>query len=104
VRYLIEHGADVNAARTTDGLTTLMLACQNGQLETVRYLCHHGADPTLATSDKIKAIDLTKNPDIRNILLNGCSSQAKGGYYRRIRCTRRHKKHSKHATRLRKRK
>jgi ankyrin repeat protein len=106
VRCLVENGANVNAAYTDNGMTALMSASSSGRLEIVRYLCQNGADATITDKDGKKAIDFnyTKDPNIQNILLEGCSSQAKGGYYRRIRCTRRHKKHSKHATRLRKRK
>ena len=110
VRWLVEHGANVNAAKTDNGMTALMWACFGGHLEIVRYLCQNGADATITDTYGKMAIDWTKYPKIRNILLEGCSSQAsataapQGGYYRRTRHRRRHKKHSKHATRLRKRK
>ena len=43
VRLLIERGgANVNAARTTDGATALLWASQEGHLETVRCLVERG--------------------------------------------------------------
>jgi ankyrin repeat protein len=43
VKTLIEHGARVDAA-TTDGATPLYIACQNGQIEVVKYLIEKGAN------------------------------------------------------------
>lgn len=42
VRYLVEHGADVDYF--DNYFTSLMLACSKGNLEMVRYLVEHGAD------------------------------------------------------------
>ena len=42
-RFLVERGgANVNAARTTDGFTALMWASQNGHLKVVRFLLERG--------------------------------------------------------------
>ena len=43
VKYLVEHGADVNAKDNND-MTPLMDAAQEGHLEVVKYLVEHGAD------------------------------------------------------------
>jgi len=43
VKYLIEHGADVNA-KDNDDETALMEAADNGHLPVVQYLVEHGAD------------------------------------------------------------
>ena len=43
-RWLIERGANVNAAMTDDGATALMLAAQEGHFEMVRLLLISGAD------------------------------------------------------------
>ncbi len=40
----IEKGADVNCKSSYEGVTPLMYAAQNGHLETVRILLHHGAN------------------------------------------------------------
>jgi ankyrin repeat protein len=41
-RYLMDHGADVNAKSTT-GKTALMIAAEKGDSDTVRALLQHGA-------------------------------------------------------------
>jgi len=41
VRYLVEHGADINKG---DGSTPLHLACEKGHKNIVKYLVEHGAD------------------------------------------------------------
>ena len=46
VKYLVEHGAEVNHQRD-DGVTALYLAAQNGKYDIVKYLLEHGADPEL---------------------------------------------------------
>lgn len=43
VRYLLEKGADANAALEQGGLTSLHLAAQQGDIEIVESLLHHGA-------------------------------------------------------------
>lgn len=45
VKYLLEHGADVNAKDNNDR-TPLMDAAQEGHLEVVKYLVEHGAKVT----------------------------------------------------------
>jgi ankyrin repeat protein len=52
VRELCERGANVNAARTTDGWTALIAASFNNFLEIVRELCEGGANvnPAMTTN------------------------------------------------------
>jgi hypothetical protein len=47
-RYLLEHGANVNAADAS-GWTALHLAAMNGNLDVVMLLVDHGADITVKT-------------------------------------------------------
>ena len=42
VKYLVEHGADVNA-KTENGVTVLMSATYNNNSEMVKFLVEHGA-------------------------------------------------------------
>ena len=45
VSYLIEKGADPNKKlnATCEGLTCLMIACQRGYFDMVKYLVYHGS-------------------------------------------------------------
>jgi ankyrin repeat protein len=51
VRELLGRGANVNAARTDVGMTSLMWACGNGHLEIVRELLGRGANVNAAQTD-----------------------------------------------------
>ena len=44
VSWLLDRGANVNAAEKSYGMTSLMLSCMNGHLEVVRELLGRGAD------------------------------------------------------------
>ncbi len=56
-RLLISKGADVNAAKTTDGMTSLMASCKNGHLEVARLLLEKGANAGRAcTNDGMAAL------------------------------------------------
>jgi ankyrin repeat protein len=50
VRWLLEQGADVNAAQMGNGITSLMLACGKGHLEVVRELLACGANANAQTT------------------------------------------------------
>jgi len=44
VKYLIEHGADVNISSNNHIITPLIKASEYGEMEVVEYLLQHGAD------------------------------------------------------------
>jgi ankyrin len=46
VRYLVNQGADINAATRTGGFTALRFACSNGNYEMAQFLINNGADVT----------------------------------------------------------
>jgi len=48
IEHLLERGADVNARTMTDEATPLHLACRDKDVERVRCLLAHGADPNAA--------------------------------------------------------
>ena len=50
VRELLGRGVNANAARSSDGMTSLMWACQNDQLEIARLLLAHHASKTAVSS------------------------------------------------------
>jgi ankyrin repeat protein len=41
IQWLVEHGADVNAA-DVDGNTALHLAADSGMIESIKWLVEHG--------------------------------------------------------------
>ncbi|ORX82475.1 ankyrin, partial [Anaeromyces robustus] len=50
VKYLVEHGADVNK-QSNDSTTPLFYACINGHENIVKYLVEHGADVNKKNND-----------------------------------------------------
>ena len=50
VRLLLEHGADADKAKTTDGCTPLFVASQNGHADVVWLLLENSADADKATT------------------------------------------------------
>jgi ankyrin repeat protein len=62
VRWLLENGADVNAAQE-GGFTALHGACQNGDVRMVEDLLSSGADVTLRTDEGKQAADFS-NPEV----------------------------------------
>lgn len=52
----IEKGADVNCKSSYEGVTPLMYAAQNGHLETVRILLHHGANENALPENHVSAL------------------------------------------------
>ncbi len=56
VQVLLDAGANVNLADQTEGFTALMTAAAEGQLEVVKLLMAHGADPTMEDVDQDTAL------------------------------------------------
>ena len=44
VKYLVEHGAEINKEKNRDGETPLFNACLSGNEDVVKYLVEHGTD------------------------------------------------------------
>ncbi|KAJ7759531.1 ankyrin repeat-containing domain protein [Mycena metata] len=57
VKFLIEHGADVNA-ENEDGCTSLYLASRNGRLEVVKFLIEHGANINASDNDGYTSLSI----------------------------------------------
>lgn len=49
-RLLLEHSADLNQVRTTDGVTPVYITAQNGHVDVVKVLLKHTAEPNQATT------------------------------------------------------
>ena len=74
VELLLEKGAEVDVRGSLEGFTALMTAAAEGQVEVVRLLLAHGADPSLEDKDGDTAesfarqnghaavVDLLENP------------------------------------------
>ncbi|MEA2336122.1 MAG: uncharacterized protein QOE82_129 [Thermoanaerobaculia bacterium] len=75
IAALLDAGANPNAA-DPHGTTPLMLASGYGQTEIVKILLAHKADPRLAASDGITAIDLARSgvPDIDRFTVFDCQN------------------------------
>ncbi|KAF8495913.1 hypothetical protein F5888DRAFT_1924915 [Russula emetica] len=58
LRFLLEHGADVNARADDDGFTPLHRASSYGALEVVRLLLEHGADVEAVSVDGKTALQV----------------------------------------------
>ena len=55
VQALIDHGANVNATNR-DNVTSLMIACQRGDVNTITKLLRAGADPDIISSGGMKFV------------------------------------------------
>jgi len=67
VRYLLDHGADVNRA-LTPGLTALALAAESGSTITVRLLLDHKAKVSTAERDGRTPLHRARTPEIARML------------------------------------
>ena len=74
VRWLIEHGVDVNAKRELWGCnhTALHVCCENGNAEIARILLDAGADPTIRDdkfdSDALGWAEYLKQPEVVQVI------------------------------------
>ncbi|MDX2150209.1 MAG: ankyrin repeat domain-containing protein [Bryobacteraceae bacterium] len=66
VAFLIEQGADVNAA-ASNGMTPLMMAVQTGQREAVKLLLEKGAAPNTKAANGKTALNLSLEAKLDDI-------------------------------------
>jgi len=66
-RLLLDAGADVNR-QGAGGFTALHTAAQSGDVELVKLLLEHGADPGLRASDGRRAVDQAQTDELRALL------------------------------------
>lgn len=70
-QLLLDKGADVNGRVPPEGQTVLIVAAQFGEVELVKFLLAHQADPSLQTKDgtaALKAAVKGKHPEIVRLL------------------------------------
>ncbi len=61
VKLLVDSGADINAQEATEGFTPLMMAAGLGEVDVVKVLLEHKADPSIRDNDGDRAIDHARN-------------------------------------------
>jgi hypothetical protein len=71
---MIEAGVDVNASNN-QGLTPLMAAAKNGDVELVRDLLAHGADSKATDKKGLRASAYAKRPEILALLPSNVSTK-----------------------------
>ena len=69
VEYLLYHRARVNVRRTDNGYSSLMIACQNNDLEMVKLLLRFGADVDLRCDSGFTSFDFAMNNNNIEILM-----------------------------------
>jgi RNA polymerase sigma factor (sigma-70 family) len=77
IRYLLDHGADVNAQRS-GGTTALMMSIRRHSPRTVRLLLERGADVRLKTAKGETALDWAKqenDPEILKMIEQAAAAQ-----------------------------
>ena len=86
VRFLVEHGADVNAATDLNGMPPLMIAAALNETEIMRILISHGADVNKTSKNGMSALvlaifanslDAVKLLQENNANLNVCITPAR---------------------------
>ena len=60
VKYLVEHGADVNLSNDHHSTTPLTIACLNRNKEIVEYLLEHGADVHAKENDGDSSLKIVR--------------------------------------------
>ena len=68
VRYLIEHGIDINATTRRSGFTALMAAACYGRVEITKILLDYGVDQKAKDSKGFKAVDFARKMNKKSIL------------------------------------
>ena len=68
VRILLDRGADVNAARTNNGMTSLMWASLKGHLEIARLLLDRGANVNAARRDWGESVNSAMNDGMTSLM------------------------------------
>ena len=78
IEKLISKGADVNENDYVGGGTPLLCAAEDNQLEIVKVLLDHGADPTIEAKFHGSPIQATSDPEIKKILSEAIASCRSG--------------------------
>jgi hypothetical protein len=78
VEKLIAKRTDVNANDYVGAGTALILACEANQLEIVKLLLAHGADPTMKAKFHDPPVEATSNPEIKKMLNEAIASCRRG--------------------------
>lgn len=68
VKYLLEHGVDVNKTHRKSGFTSLMAAACYGRVEIVKLLLEQGADQNAVDSKGFNAIDFARKMNKKSVL------------------------------------
>lgn len=66
VKYMLEHGADVNYQNDDGKWTSLMLACSEGQVDIAKLLIDFGADPTIGNFQDLTTFNVLNIPESTN--------------------------------------
>lgn len=70
LRGALDDGAAANASCEHTGMTPLLAACEEGQIECTRLLLQRGADPNHTHYDGFNAYDSSSNREIQALLLD----------------------------------
>jgi ankyrin repeat protein len=68
VKYLIEHGLDINSTNRRSGFTALMAAACYGRVELTKILLSYGVDQTAQDSKGFTAADFARKMNKKSIL------------------------------------
>ena len=68
VKYLVEHGADVNIQNRWGETALYQASNRNGHLDIIRYLVEHGADVNIKDEDSKTVLHWSKTKDVKDLL------------------------------------
>ncbi|XP_077980414.1 ankyrin repeat domain-containing protein 40-like [Glandiceps talaboti] len=68
VKKLVEMGVNINSQHQMNGWTALHWACKRDHVNLAKYLLEHGADKNVQTQKGEKAVHLTTNQQIQELL------------------------------------